>query len=57
MPRPYPREFREAVIRVARSRGPGVRLKDIAEDFGISESCLKSWLVGVSSGTLPHEVA
>jgi transposase len=44
MPRPYPREFREDVIRVARSRGPGVRLRDIAEDFGISESCLNGWL-------------
>ena len=27
MPRPYPREFREDVIRVARSREPGVRLQ------------------------------
>ena len=44
MPRPYPREFREDVIRVARSRGPGVHLKDIAADFGISESCLNNWL-------------
>jgi transposase len=44
MPRPYPREFREDVIRVARSRDPGVRLKDIAADFGISESCLTNWL-------------
>jgi len=44
MPRPYPREFREDVIRVARSREPGVLLKDIAADFGISESCLTNWL-------------
>jgi transposase-like protein len=44
MPRPYPREFREDVIRVARSREPGVRLRDIAADFGISESCLANWL-------------
>ena len=44
MPRPYPREFREDVIRVARSREPGVRVKDIAVDFGISESCLNNWL-------------
>lgn len=44
MPKPYPREFREDVIRVARSREPGVRLKDIAADFGISESCLNGWL-------------
>jgi len=44
MPRPYPREFRDDVIRVARSREPGTRLKDIASDFGISESCLNNWL-------------
>jgi transposase len=44
MPRPYPREFREDVIRVARNREPGVRIKDIAADLGISESCLTNWL-------------
>ncbi len=44
MPKPYPREFREDVIRVARSREPGVHLKDVAADFGISESCLNNWL-------------
>jgi len=27
MPRPYPREFREDVIRVARNRDPDVRLR------------------------------
>jgi transposase-like protein len=44
VPKPYPREFREDVIRVARTREPGVRIKDIAADFGISESCLQNWL-------------
>ena len=44
MPRPYPREFREDVIRVARSREPGTHSKEIAADFGISESCLNNWL-------------
>ncbi len=44
MPRPYPREFREDVIRVARGREPGTTLKQIAADFGISESCLTNWL-------------
>jgi transposase-like protein len=44
VPKPYPREFREDVIRVARNREPGVRIKDIAADFGISESCLQNWL-------------
>ena len=44
MPKPYPQEFREDVIRVARSREPGVHLKQVAADFGISESCLNNWL-------------
>jgi transposase-like protein len=62
MPRPYPREFRDDVIRVARSREPGTRLKDIASDFGISESCLNSWLAqadrddGLRSGPSSNEL-
>ena len=63
MPRPYPREFREDVIRVARDRDPDVRLKDIASDFGISESCLNGWLKaadvedGIKPGTTAAENA
>ncbi len=63
MPRPYPKEFREDVIRVARSREPGVHLKDIAADFGISESCLNGWLKaadiedGIKPGTSAAENA
>ena len=44
MPKPYPQEFRNDVVRVARNREPGVHLKQIAADFGISESCLTNWL-------------
>lgn len=33
MPKPYPREFREDVIRVARGREPDVLLKQVAADF------------------------
>jgi transposase len=63
VPKPYPREFREDVIRVARNREPGVRLKDIATDFGISESCLQNWLTqadrddGIRSGPTTDEQA
>jgi transposase len=63
MPRPYPQEFREDVIRVARNREAEVRLKDIAGDFGISESCLIGWLKaadiedGVKPGTTAAENA
>lgn len=52
-------EFREDVIRVARNRGPGVHLKDIAADFDISESCLANWLktADVEDGTRPGTTA
>jgi len=59
MPKPYPREFREDVIRVARNREPDVLLKTIAADFGISESCLNGWLraADVEDGLKPGTTA
>lgn len=59
MPKPYPREFREDVIRVARNREPDVMLKTIAADFGISESCLNNWLrtADVEDGIKPGTTA
>ena len=44
MPAPYPKEFRDDVVAVARDREPGVTLKQIADDFGISEASLNNWL-------------
>lgn len=43
MPAPHPKEFRDDVVAVAR-RGEAP-IKQIAKDFGISESCLRNWLV------------
>ena len=59
MPKPYPREFREDVVRVARNREPGVHLKQIAADFGISESCLTGWLAkaDIEDGAKPGVTA
>jgi transposase len=42
VPKPYPREFRDDVVAVAR-KGEAP-LKQVAADFGISESCLANWL-------------
>lgn len=42
MPRPYPREFRDDVVAVARRGEAPVR--EIAKDFGIAESCVRNWL-------------
>ncbi len=42
MPKPYPKEFRDDVVAVAR-KGEAP-LKQIARDFGISEGCLSNWM-------------
>ena len=44
MPKPYPKEFRDDVVRVARSREPGVSLEAIAADFGIHAMTLSNWM-------------
>ena len=43
MPKAFPKEFREDVIRVY--RGSGASVAQVAKDFGISPSCLKRWLM------------
>ncbi|MFM8772397.1 MAG: transposase [Actinomycetota bacterium] len=55
MPKPYPREFRDDVVAVAQRREPGVTIKQIADDFGISETCLQNWLrqADVEAGRKP----
>jgi transposase len=63
VPKAHPREFRDDVVRVARNREPGQTLKQVAADFGISESCLTSWLTaadredGIRSGPTAAESA
>ena len=44
MPKPYPREFRDDVVRVARGREPGVTVEQIAKDFGVHPMTLFKWL-------------
>ena len=44
MPKPFPREFRDDVVRVARRREPGVTLEQIAADFGVHPMTLSKWL-------------
>jgi transposase len=59
MPKPYPREFRENVVAVARQGEEGIA--QIAKDFGIAESCLRNWLAaadaedGKRGGSKAHE--
>jgi transposase len=53
--KPYPEEFREDVVRVARSRPAGVTLEQIAADFGVHPMTLSKWLrkADVEDGVKP----
>ena len=59
MPKAYPKEFRGDVVAVAQRREPGVTIKQIAEDFGISETCLQNWLrkAEIEAGARPGTTA
>lgn len=59
MPKPYPREFRDDAVALARNRGPGVSVRQVAKDLGVSESCLDHWLrqAGVEEGRRPGVTA
>ncbi len=59
MPGPYPREFREDVVAVARRRESGVTLKQIASDFGVSEATLQNWLrqADIEDGNRPGQTS
>ena len=55
MPKPYPKEFREDVVAVARGREPGVTIEQIAKDFGVHTMTLQKWLqrAAVDDGDKP----
>lgn len=42
MPRPHPPEFRQRAVELARMREKPVA--EIADDLGISDSCLRNWM-------------
>lgn len=55
MPKPYPQEFRDDVVKVARRRPDGTTLEQIAHDFGIHPMTLSKWLrqAAVDDGDRP----
>ena len=57
MSKPYPREFRDDVVRVARNREPGVTIEQIATDFGVHPMTLWKWLqrAAVDDGSKPGQ--
>jgi transposase len=42
MPAPYPVEFRQRAVELARENGKPV--SESARDIGVSETCLRNWL-------------
>jgi transposase-like protein len=42
MPAPYPPEFRQRAVELARQGSKTVR--QLAQELGISESCLRNWM-------------
>ncbi len=54
---PYPKEFREDVVRVAWYRGPNVSIEQVARDFGIHQTTLSSWLKTSDADEGPRSTA
>jgi transposase len=63
VPKPFPREFREDVVRVARDRDSETTIEQVAKDFGIHATTLANWLRkadvedGVRAGVTESESA
>ena len=57
MPKPYPSEFRDDVVRITRNREPGVTIEQIAKDFGVHPMTLQKWLrrADVDEGAKPGQ--
>ena len=57
MPKPYPAEFRDDVVRVARNCERGVTIEQIAKDFGVHAMTLQKWLqrAAVDDGARPGQ--
>ena len=57
MPKAYPQEFREDVVRIARLGE--LTYAQIARDFGISETCVSNWVrkADIEDGKRPGTTA
>ena len=55
MPKPFPKEFRDDVVRVARNRDSETTIEQVAKDFGIHATTLGSWMrrADVEDGVKP----
>ncbi|GAA4387833.1 transposase [Brevibacterium pityocampae] len=63
MPKPYPKEFRDDVVRVALNRDEHTTIAQIAKDFGVHEGTVTKWIrkaeidAGSKPGTTTDESA
>jgi len=57
MPKPYPAEFRDDVVRVERNREHGVTIEQIAKDFGVHAMTLQKWFrrADIDDGAKPGQ--
>ncbi len=55
MPQPYPKEFRDDVVRVALGRDKDTTIAQIAKDIGILEGTIAKWLrqADIDAGNKP----
>ncbi|MFJ2719796.1 hypothetical protein [Streptomyces sp. NPDC087437] len=55
MPKPYPEDFWQDVVRVARNRGPGVTVEQVTTDFEAHPMTLRRWMrrADADDGTMP----
>ena len=55
----YPKEFKDDVVQVARDRGPGETLEQVAHDFGVHPVTLSKWLrpADIEDGITPGVTA
>ena len=59
MSKPYPQEFRDDVVKVARGRPDGTTISEVAADFGIHPMTLSKWMraAAVDAGERPGVAA
>ncbi|MEV1026677.1 hypothetical protein [Streptomyces sp. NPDC050264] len=61
MPKPYPEEFRQDVVRVVRTHGPGVTIEQAPATSGVHAMTLQKWMrrtdteEGTNSGTTSQD--
>jgi transposase len=55
MPQPYPKEFRDDVIRVVQTRDSKTTIAQIAKDFGVHEGTINKWIrqADIDAGNKP----